>query len=295
MTPPAVLVYLPTEQGITKSKEDGDFRYKNWLIRTVPNMFPAFAPPKTPLDAQNIMQNDSFGYAIGHHEVLIETPNHNDHPPNTPLPQLVNVINAYKDRLNEISIKPYVQYVQIFRNHGVEAGASLSHPHSQIIATPFTPTIPKEEMTASETYYNNHGTCFYCDITKKERQTERHILDNDYFEVFSPYASVHPMEFWIVPKRHSMNILDLSNDEIQSFAQTIQTMFKGLKDLVNDPPYNFGIHLSIDKNLQECYHWHLEVYPHLAIWAGFEKSTGMYINTITPETAAQELRKIIQV
>ena len=80
MTPPAVLVYLPTEQGITKSKEDGNFRYKNWLIRTVPNMFPAFAPPKVALDSQNIMQSDSFGYAVGHHEVIIETPNHDDHP-----------------------------------------------------------------------------------------------------------------------------------------------------------------------------------------------------------------------
>jgi len=294
MTPPAVLTYLRTERGTRKDREEGNFRFKTWLVRTVPNMFPAFTPPKNPSDAQNIMQNENFGKAIGHHEVLIETPNHNDHPPDTPLPQLINVIDAYKDRLIEISSKPYVKYVQIFRNHGVEAGASLSHPHSQIIAVPFLPTIPGEEMAASKTYFDHHGSCIFCDITNKEKQTERHILENDYFEVFAPYASVHPVEFWIVPKHHATNILDHSLDETHSFAQTLQTTLKALKVLVNDPPYNFGIHQAINEDSRGWYHWHVEVYPHLAIWAGFEKSTGMYINTITPETAAQELRKIIQ-
>jgi UDPglucose--hexose-1-phosphate uridylyltransferase len=294
MTPPAVLVYLPTEHGIRKDKENGDYRCKNWVIRTIPNMFPAFTPPKTPSDAQSIMHSDSLGCAIGHHEVLVETPCHSDHPSEAPLPQLVNVVNAYKDRLSEISTEPYVQYVQIFRNQGLEAGASLSHPHSQIIATPFVPTIPKEEMVAGKTYLDQHGTCIFCDLAKQERQTERHVLDNDHFEVFAPYASVNPMEFWIVPKRHAINILDLNREETETLAQTLQTTLKALKVLVNDPPYNFGIHLSINKDTQEYYHWHLEVYPHLAIWAGFEKSTGMYINTVTPETAAQELRKTIQ-
>ena len=294
MTPPAVLVYLTAEHRVRKEKEHGDFRYKNWSIRTVPNMFPAFAPPKNPSDAQSIMQSDSLGRAIGHHEVLVETPCHNDHPSDTPLPQLVNVVNAYKDRLGEISADPYVQYVQIFRNQGLEAGASLSHPHSQIIATPFVPTIPKEEMAASKTYHDKHGTCIFCELAKRERQTERHVLSNSHFEVFAPYASVHPMEFWIVPKRHAINILDLKPEETETLAQTLQTTLKALKALVNDPPYNFGIHLSTNKDTQEYYHWHLEVYPHLAIWAGFEKSTGMYINTVTPETAAQELRRSIQ-
>ncbi len=293
MTPPAVLVYLPSNGGIKKDMEQGDFRHKNWLLRCIPNLYPAFAPPKDPADAALIMKSTSFGYGIGHHEVLIESPNHTDHPADAPLPQLVHVINAYKDRLNELAQKPYVKYVQIFRNHGLEAGASLSHAHSQIIATPFIPSIPREEMAASQVYWNEHGTCIFCDLIQKESKTQRLIAENEHFTVFAPYASVHPMEFWIIPKRHAQNILKLTQAETEIFAETLKTTMKALKALVNDPPYNYGFHLATGKETENSYHWHLEVYPKLAIWAGFEKTTGMYINTVTPETAATELRKTI--
>jgi UDPglucose--hexose-1-phosphate uridylyltransferase len=119
-------------------------------------------------------------------------------------------------------------------------------------------------------------------------------MDSRHFVVFAPYASVHPMEFWIVPKRHAPNFLDLTTEETEAFAYTLKTSLKALKDLVNDPPYNYGIHLAVNGDAQDCYHWHLEVYPKLTVWAGFEKSTGIYINTVTPETAAAELKKAIQ-
>ncbi|MCW4009371.1 MAG: galactose-1-phosphate uridylyltransferase [Candidatus Bathyarchaeota archaeon] len=293
VTPPAMLVYLPSEGGIRKDKEQGDFRSKNWLLRNIPNLYPAFSPPKD-ADDSKIMKSRNFGYAVGHHEVLVESPNHTDHPANMELGQLVLVVNAYKDRLRDLSQKPYVRYVQIFRNHGLEAGASLSHAHSQIVATPFIPPVVSDEMEASRNYHKEHGRCFFCDLIKQEAQTPRLILDGGHFTVFAPYASVHPLEFWIVPKRHTPNFLSLTKEETEAFAQTLKTTLKALKDLVNDPPYNFGIHLAINKDAQDSYHWHLEVYPKLAIWAGFEKSTGIYINTVTPETAAQELKKTIQ-
>jgi UDPglucose--hexose-1-phosphate uridylyltransferase len=293
MTPPAVLVYLPANGGTRKDKEQGDLRHKNWLIRCIPNLYPAFAPPKDPNDTAEIMKSNNFGYAIGCHEVLVESPNHSDHPSDTELPQLVRVINAYKDRLSEIAQKPYVQYVQIFRNHGLEAGASLSHAHSQIIATPFIPTIVNKEHAASKNYYTQHGQCVFCDLLQKESKTQRLVNDNEHFTVFAPYASVQPMEFWIIPKRHAANFLSLTAEETEAFAETLKATLKGLKDLVNDPPYNYGFHLAINKDAEDYYHWHLEVYPQLAIWAGFEKSTGMYINTVTPETAAAELKKIL--
>jgi len=291
MTPPAVLVYLPSDGGIRKDKEEGDFRSKNWVLRVIPNLYPAFVPPKNPADGEHVMNGDSFGNAIGHHEVIVESPNHGDHPADAEITQIVQVINAYKDRLGDLAQKPYVKYVQIFRNHGLEAGASLSHAHSQIIATPFVPTIVAGEIAASKTYYDQHGTCIFCDLIKKESQNPCSILDNAHFTVFAPYASVNPMEFWILPKRHDSSILSLTPAETEAFAQTLKATLKALKDLVNDPPCNYGIHLSIDKDTDNYYHWHLEVYPHLAIWAGFEKSTGVYINTVAPETAAAELKK----
>ena len=293
MTPPAVMLYLKSNGKIIKDKDADGLRRKNWLVRAIPNLYPAFAPPKDPADQEQIMKSESFGCAVGHHEVLVESPNHDEDPADAELPQLVHLINAYVDRLRELSTKTYVQYVQIFRNHGKEAGASLSHAHSQIIATPFVPRIISEEMVASKNFWSEHGKCVFCDIIKKESKSSRLILENQHFVVFAPYASVHPMEFWILPKKHDANILNLTQNEMEAFATTLKASLKGLKDLVNDPPYNYGIHLSLNRDSSDYYHWHLEVYPQLSIWAGFEKSTGMYINTVTPETAAAELRKAI--
>jgi UDPglucose--hexose-1-phosphate uridylyltransferase len=148
-----------------------------------------------------------------------------------------------------------------------------------------------EEIAASMNFWNQHGRCVFCDLIEKESKTPRLIQDNAHFAVIAPYASVNPIEFWILPKKHKANLLNLTHEETKGFAETLKTTLKALKNLVNDPPYNYGIHLSINKEAQDCYHWHLEVYPKLAIWAGFEKSTGVYINTIPPETAAAELKK----
>jgi UDPglucose--hexose-1-phosphate uridylyltransferase len=291
MTPPAVLVYLKSGKGIKKTKDKDNSRHKNWLIRCVPNLFPAFAPPKEKLTKQQIMKSSDLAVAVGHHEVLIESPNHNAHPADAKIPQLIHVINGYIDRLRALSAKPYVKYVSIFRNHGLEAGASLSHAHSQIIATPFIPKIVEEELKASRKFWKQRKKCVFCDIMKKELDGSRLILENSRFLVFAPYASVHPMEFWIIPKKHETTLLGMSQTEVKTFAKTLKTCLKGLKQLVNDPPYNYGFHLAINKDARNYYHWHLEVYPKLAIWAGFEKNTGIYINTVTPETAAEALKK----
>ena len=240
------------------------------------------------------MKSECFGSAIGHHEVIIESPNHDEDPADAELPQLELVIKAYIDRLRELSAKPYVKYVSIFRNYGQEAGASLSHAHSQIIATPMVPSIIQEELEASKAFYDKHGKCVFCDIIEQEVKGPRFVLENNDFIVFAPYASINPMAFWIMPKKHAPNILNLKRPEVSAFAQTLKASLKALKDLVNDPPYNYGFHLAINKEAKDYYHWHLEVYPKLSIWAGFEISTGTYINTITPETAADSLRKAIK-
>ena len=295
MTPPALMLYLKENGEIKKSKDPlvGE-RPKNWLIRCIPNLYSAFSPPKETIDQEKILQSDNFGYAIGHHEVLIESPNHDEDPADAELPQLELVINAYIDRLKELSAKPYVKCVSIFRNYGQEAGASLSHAHSQIIATPMVPATIQEELKASKAFYDKHGKCVFCDIIEREAKGPRLVFENEDFVVLAPYASINPMEFWIIPKKHDPNILNLTGAEVAVFAQTLKTSLRGLKDLVNDPPYNYGFHLAINKEAQDSYHWHLEVYPKLSIWAGFEKSTGVYINTVTPETAASELKKAIK-
>jgi UDPglucose--hexose-1-phosphate uridylyltransferase len=294
MTPPAVLLYQKENGEIKRIKDSqtGE-RPRNWLIRCIPNLYPAFTPPKQPQDTAQIWRGNDFGYAVGHHEVLVESPNHDEDPADAELAQLELVINAYIDRFKELSAKSYVKYVSIFRNFGLEAGASLSHAHSQIIATPIIPYLIQEEQQAARVYREKHGRCIFCDLIEQERRGPRFILENSGFVVFAPYAGINPLEFWILPKRHAPNIADLSAAEIELFAETLKTSLAALKNLVNDPPYNYGIHLAADKDAQDSYHWHLEVYPKLATWAGFEKSTGIYINTVPPETAAESLRKTV--
>ncbi|NIN53182.1 MAG: DUF4921 family protein [Nitrososphaeria archaeon] len=293
MTPPAVLAYLESDGNIKKVKDKDGLRHKNWLIRCVPNLYPAFTPPKKSDDKAKKMRREDLAVAIGHHEVLVESPLHDDHPADAKISQLVHVIHGYIDRLRILSAKPYVKYVSIFRNHGREAGASLSHAHSQIIATPFAPTIVKEELNASKESWEKNQKCFFCDILGKESEGPRMIRENKDYVVFAPWASVHPLEFWIIPRKHEANLLQTSQNRVRSFAETLRTCMKGLKDLLGDPPYNFGFHLAIDEDDYRHYHWHLEVYPKLSVWAGFEKSTGTYINTVSPEVAAESLRETI--
>jgi UDPglucose--hexose-1-phosphate uridylyltransferase len=294
MTPPAVLLYLKENGGIVKAKDPlvGE-RPKNWLVRGIPNLYPAFGPPKQPQDQNEIFKSENLSNAIGAHEVIVESPNPDEDPADAELPQLELVINAYVDRLRDLSSKSYVKYVSIFRNYGQEAGASLSHAHSQIIATPIIPTTIQEELDASKAFYDKHGKCVFCDIIKQEVNGPRLVYENSDFTVFMPYASITPLAFWIAPKKHAANILNLNDTEVASFAKTLKASLKAFKDLVNDPPYNYGFHLAINEEAQDFYHWHLEVYPKLSIWAGFEISTGIYINTVTPEAAAESLRKTL--
>ena len=292
MTPPAVLVYLSSNGEIRKERDQNGLRHKDWLVRVVPNAYPAFTPP----NEENGITKESpaFARAVGHHEVIIESPFHDEHPGAARVSQLVHVINAYLDRLTDLSGNSYVKHVSIFRNHGREAGASLSHAHTQLIATSFIPRILEEELEASKSFWTQNRECLLCDVLAKEREGPRFIWENSSFVVFAPWASVNPLEFWVLPKRHQSNMLSMSGSEVEDLAETMRVCLGGLKALLNDPPYNFGFHTLLKEDARDCYHWHLEVYPRLAIWAGFEKSTGMFINVISPEDAAAELKKAVK-
>ena len=288
MTPPATLVYLTENGEIIKEKDSNGFRHKNWIVRCIPNLYPAFSPPNKH-ETFEIKEN-RHAKAFGYHEVVIESPRHDEHPGKARISQLIHVINAYLDRLKFFEEKPYVKYVSIFRNHKREGGASLSHAHSQIIATPIIPRIIKEELEASRKEWEKSQKCVFCKIIKKERNGPRFIWENSEFVAFAPWAGVNPFEFWIFPKRHESSPLEMNKDEIRGFAEALRLCLGSLQSLLNDPPYNFGFHIAPVGDYK-FYHWHVEVYPRLAIWAGFEKSTGMYINVIPPEDAAKSLRE----
>jgi UDPglucose--hexose-1-phosphate uridylyltransferase len=169
------------------------------------------------------------------------------------------------------------------------AGASLSHAHTQIMALPMVPPLVQEELNASNTFYSENGRCAFCDIIKKEENGPRQIYADEHFITIAPWASINPYEFWILPKRHMPRIIDMTENEKQAFSRVIRRCFGRLYKILYDPPYNFGIHTAPVKG-GGYFHWHLEVYPHLSVFAGFEKSTHMFINTVEAEKAAEVLR-----
>ncbi|MBS7607488.1 MAG: DUF4921 family protein [Candidatus Bathyarchaeia archaeon] len=288
LTPPATLLYVFEDGELKKARDEDGNRRRDWIVRCIPNLYPAFMPPESGAAQSPRIEHHYVSMdALGYHEVLVESPNHDEHPGVARISQLTLVINALRDRYSFFMGKDYVRYVSIFRNHGASAGASLSHAHSQIIATPIIPSILGEEMAASEKYYEERGRCIFCEIIDMEARSERFIWENDRFIVFAPWAPTNPFEFWIFPKRHQSTILELTEDEIRRLAEALKVSLGGLRSLLNDPPYNYGFHMVPEK----YYHWHVEVYPKLAIWAGFEKSTGIYINTMPPEEAARSLRE----
>ena len=231
---------------------------------------------------------------VGFHEVIIETPKHNLNTALLDELQIINIVQTYKERYLEVLKDKRIELIIIFKNHGRSAGTSLEHPHSQLIATPCIPTILNQEKKASKMFWDKNCKCCFCDILDKEKKSPRFIWENNSFLVFTPWASVNPLEFWIMPKMHHSNMLDMSEMEKKDLAEVLRVSLGGLKNVVNDPPYNFGFHSLIDEKTTDYYHWHLEVYPRLNIWAGFEKSTGMFINVISPEDAALELRKSLK-
>lgn len=288
MTPPAVLVYLSENDKIRKEKDTSDVCHKNWIVRVVPNLYPAFSPPTKQNTA--IKESPVLLRAVGHHEVIVESPCHGEAPGVARISQLFYMINAYLDRLAALSAKSYVKHVAFFKNYGQKAGASLSHTHTQLIASPFVPPILEEELTASKNYWNQNHECQFCNIIKQESEGPRFIWQNPSFVAFAPWASINPMEFWIFPKKHNSNLSAMSGNEISGLAETMRVCLGALRSKLADPPYNFGFHSVLSEDSKDSYHWHLEVYPRLSTWAGFEKSTGMYINAVSPEDAAKELR-----
>ncbi|HIE14114.1 TPA: DUF4921 family protein [Candidatus Bathyarchaeota archaeon] len=289
MTPPATLVYLKRDGKIIKDKDQNGTRHKDWLVRCVPNLYPAFTSPSSQESRMDEAGEFEHVKAVGHHEVIIESPNHDEHPSVAKISQMVLVLNAYQDRLEALSSRKYVKYVSIFRNHGSDAGASLSHAHTQIMAAPILPRIVKEELNKCVDFWNENGKCVFCDIIEKEKEGPRLIWENESFLVFAPWASVHPFEFWIFPKRHQSTILKMNSKDIRELAVTFRASFGGLRSLLGDPSYNFGFHMISHRS----FHWHLEVYPRLTVWAGFEKSTGIFINVVSPEEAASDLKEAI--
>ncbi|MEK7071841.1 MAG: DUF4931 domain-containing protein, partial [Patescibacteria group bacterium] len=210
------------------------------------------------------------------------------------IPEIRQVLDVYHERYLDLMNEKFVNYVSIFHNHGKIAGATISHPHSQIITHPIIDPDLNRSLAGSAEYWRKHKKCVHCvmlDFDKKDGQ--RIIFENEDFLVVSPFASRIAFETRIYPKRHLAYFERIKDKEKDSLAEAFKIVFSKLYKALNNPDYNFFLHTApCDGKNYDHYHWHFEILPKTSTWAGFELGTGIEISTIEPEKAAEYLRKM---
>ncbi len=263
-----------------------------WRVEVIPNKFPAFGRGVCSL----FHPVGPYQWTEGHgfHEVVIMR-DHNRSIAEMSDEEVELVIRAYHERFLAFKNDPCIQYVAVFHNHGALAGATITHPHSQIIAIPVVPPDVRRSLDGTAAYLKEHNDCVHCVMLRFEVGNEsRMVYENEYFVALAPFASRTAFELRIFPKRHRAYFEDIAPAERIAFANALRVVLAKLFRGLDDPDYNFFIHTAPigEAALFKYYHWHLEIVPKTAIWAGFEIGTGIEISTIAPEDAAAFLRKI---
>jgi len=202
------------------------------------------------------------------------------------------VLQAYRERYHDLAADRRVRYVQIFKNHGERAGASFSHPHSQIIAIPIVPLRILEEAEGVRAHaVDRDGECLFCEILRRELSVGRRVVaENGAFVALEPFAARFPFETWILPKVHARAFETLSDPDRGALARILKDILGRMARMLDDPSFNYYIHTAPVREPEGTYHWHLEITPYLTEIAGFERGTGFYINPVVPEDAAAILK-----
>ncbi len=262
-----------------------------WTYRVVPNKFPA-------LRIEGELEPSGEGLfdrmnGVGAHEVIIETPDHHASLATMPVEEVADVLWACRERALDLRKDPRFEYVLVFKNHGEAAGASLEHPHSQLIATPIIPIMVREELTGAADYYRRKERCVWCDIVRQERRAQRRLIaERGGFVALAPFAPRFPCETWIVPARHGAAFEESGIEELRGLAELLGDFLRRMNRVLGEPAYNFMLHTApLDEPDLAYFHWHLEIIPKLTKVAGFEWGSGFFINPVPPEAAAASLRE----
>jgi UDPglucose--hexose-1-phosphate uridylyltransferase len=292
---PAYVATCPLCEGNEDKTPPETFRINKdgkWVVRVVPNKFSTVN-----LESNIIRQSTGvkkFMTGAGLHEVIIDTPLHNASIATLPVSNVEDILLAYKNRFLELYKINYIEHVIIFKNHGLRAGTSLQHPHSQIVGTPVIPGRLKSRIEEALRYYDDFGECLYCLILREElNDSVRIISQNDSFAAFIPYSALSPFHIWIFPKRHSGCFGSITDSELHDLASILKETLQRLNIGLKNPDFNYVIHsLSPQECAVRYFHWYLSVVTRITRTAGFEIGTGMYINPSVPDSSARFLRDI---
>jgi UDPglucose--hexose-1-phosphate uridylyltransferase len=281
-TPPHIAAYRSTSAG----SSNGD----SWLVRVVPNKYPALLASGRTDPTQRGLYVDCD--AVGAHEVIVETPRHVASLTELTAEEARLLMSAYCDRIRAIQNLPRVKYALVFKNVGPEAGASLEHAHSQVVATPMVPSEVQRELTACRRLHREHKQCFFCRVIQDElAHGLRLAAQSERFVAVCPYASRMPYEVWVLPREHQSHFERQEPDELAELADFLRRLIGRLESRHARLAYNYFLHTApLDAAALRHYHWHIEVFPRLTTTAGFEWGAGYYINPVPPEQAAAVLR-----
>lgn len=258
----------------------------DWTIRVIPNRYPAFAG-----DGGFAVHHEGpihvMAEGTGLHEVFVYTPEHDLSLDRLDDEQMASFMVAIKSRMNHHAGVPNVRYTQAIVNHGREAGASIAHPHGQLLGLPF---VPGEVLDEERAFARFAGGCLLCTTAEAELTTgERVVSADDDVVTIAPYWSGVPYELLILPRQHELHFHDSSDEALAAVGRALRDATLFLNRTLGDVAYNVGIHTAPYAHTGE-YHWHIHVWPNLVTQAGFERGTGVMINIVPPEDAAETLR-----
>lgn len=265
---------------------------EKWQIQVLPNKYPALTHRHMACASSHRVGIYTVTSGAGHHDLLV-TRDHHKNFRNLPDSQAYDVLRAFAKRYRELIADKCVQYVSMFQNFGPNAGASIYHPHYQILALPIVPNTIGRSLHQSRDYWKKHKRCIHCDIIKQELKDKKRIVyQKDGVVAFVPFASREPYQINIFPKDHSSYFEDSSKHILVNMALALKRILNSASRKLGDPDYNFYIHTApiYEKKLYKHYHWHIEVVPKSNISAGFELGTGIEISPVFPEEAAKIIR-----
>lgn len=263
----------------------------DWKVLLIPNKFPALRhEPICAVEWQEGVYDRMEG--LGWHDLII-TRDHKKDFPNLSPAVAEEVFAMFQRRYRDAVKDKCIRYVSAFGNWGPTAGASLFHPHYQLLSLPIVPPHVNHALSGSEKYFKANKRCVHCDIIAYERKRKKGLIaENAHAVAFAPFASREPYAVQIFPKKHQQHFEDASPESLRGVSELVQRVLGRVSKRLGDPDYNFFIHSAPlkDQGKFKHYHWHVEIAPKMAITAGFELSTGVDINTVLPEAAAKLLR-----
>lgn len=274
------------------AKKEGQ-SFRDWFVQVIPNKYPVLFRKK---QCPKIIGSGPYKKldAVGYHEVII-TRYHNKPIEKMNLEEVTLVLKAFRQRYKMLEKEKCIEYVLIFHNEGELAGASIAHPHSQLVAMPIIPPDVSRSINGGFNFYKENKKCVHCIMIDYEKKEKIRVIDrNKFFITFCPFTSRVPYETRIFPLKHSSDFEESTDEELKYLARSLKDALRRINKALGKPDYNFFIHTASSKVKDvPYYHWHIEILPRTYKWAGLELGTGIEVIAVTPERAAEHLRSVI--